>query len=101
MKFLKGQFLTIESPSKIMKHTFYFILKAPFVLGIFTFLFWFCGYVEKELDKKTMVNFKIYDVTDWTKVIIIHILPNISRSKREEEMKFNQLIKYSVRNIYL
>ena len=25
------------------------------------------GYVVKRLDKKTMVDFKIYDVTDWTK----------------------------------
>ena len=23
-------------------------------------------YLEKQLDKKDMVNFKIYDVTDWT-----------------------------------
>ena len=28
----------IESPSKMMKNAFYFILKAPFVLKIFKFL---------------------------------------------------------------
>ena len=65
--FLKGQFLTIESPLKMVKNPFYFILKAPFFLEVFTFLSRFCGYIEKEPDKKTIVNFKIYDVTDWTK----------------------------------
>ena len=44
-----------------MKNAFYFMLKALFVLQIFTLF----GYVEKRLDKKVDVNFKIYDVTDW------------------------------------
>ena len=34
-----------------------------FVLEIFTFLSRAFGYIEKQLNKKTMVNFKIYDVT--------------------------------------
>ena len=29
--------------------------------------FFFFGYVEKCLDKKAKLNFKICDVTDWTK----------------------------------
>ena len=44
-----------------MKNVFYFMLKALFVLEIFTLF----GYVEKRLDKKVDVNFKIYDVIDW------------------------------------
>ena len=44
-----------------MKNAFYFMLKALFVLEIFTLF----GYVEKRLDKKVDVNFKIYDVIDW------------------------------------
>ena len=40
------------------------MLKSLFVLEIFTFMSRLFGYVEKRLDK--MVNFKIYDVTDWT-----------------------------------
>ena len=44
-----------------MKNAFYFMLKALFVLEIFTLF----GYAEKRLDKKDDVNFKIYDVTDW------------------------------------
>ena len=31
---------------------------------IYIFVLTFC-FVEKELDKKVLVNFKIYDVTDW------------------------------------
>ena len=31
----------------------------------------------------------------------IHILPNISRSKGNQTMKFGQLIEYSMRNIFL
>ena len=61
----------LKSPplgSKVMKNAFCFTLKAIFVLKIFTFLSWLFGYVEKRLDNnKAMVNFKIYDVTDWIK----------------------------------
>ena len=35
------------------------------------------------------------------KTSAIHILPNISRSKGNQAMKFDWLIKYSVRNIFL
>ena len=31
----------------------------------------------------------------------IHILPNISRSKGNQTMKFGQLIEYDMRNIFL
>ena len=34
-------------------------------------------------------------------MILIHILPNISRSKGNQEIELAQLIKYSVRNIFL
>ena len=33
-------------------------------------------------------------------IIITHTLSNISRSKGNQAMKFDQLIKYSVRNIF-
>ena len=60
------KFLTVESPLKIMKNVFYFMLKALFVLEMFTFLSWLFRYVEKRLDKTLMINFKFSDVTDWT-----------------------------------
>ena len=40
----------------------YFMSKALFV-PVFRYLL--VDYVEKRLDKKDMVNFKIYDVPDW------------------------------------
>ena len=39
-------------------------LKPLFALELFIFLSWVFGYVEKRLNKKAMINFKIYDVTD-------------------------------------
>ena len=33
--------------------------------------------------------------------IAIHILPNISRSKGNQTMKFGQLIEYDMRNIFV
>ena len=33
--------------------------------------------------------------------IVIHVLPNISRSKDNQTMKFGQPIEYDLRNIFL
>ena len=33
--------------------------------------------------------------------LAIHILTNISRSKRDQAMTFGQLIEYNIRNIFL
>ena len=33
--------------------------------------------------------------------IVIHILPNISRREGNQTMKFDQLIEYKMRNIFL
>ena len=33
--------------------------------------------------------------------IVIHIFPNISRSKENQTMKFGKLTEYNVRNIFL
>ena len=49
-----------------MKNAFYFMLKAVLIFEILTFTSWLFVYVEKRLDKKAMVNFKVDDVTDWT-----------------------------------
>ena len=60
------------------------------------------GHVEKQLDYKHKVNFKLYDVTVWVKkTIAVTILPNISRSKGKQIMKCGQLIEYNMRNIFL
>ena len=67
-----------------MKNAFYFMSKTVFVLEIFTFLYCLFVYVEKPLDKKTEVNFEIYDVADWK----TNILSNISKSKGSQAMEF-------------
>ena len=40
-------FTSMESPLKMMKNAFYFILKALFILKIFKFLSWHFGHVGK------------------------------------------------------
>ena len=89
-----SQFLAIKNPLKIMKNDFYFTTKALFALKIFKFLSWFFGHVAKQLDQKDKVNFKFHDVTAWL-TIVIHILPNILRSKG------NQTMKFLLRNIFI
>ena len=59
------QLLLIENPSKMKKNA-YFMLKALFFLKILTFLSQVFGYLEKQVHKKAMVDFKTYDATDWT-----------------------------------
>ena len=54
-----------ESPLKMMNNAFYFILKAFLFLRDLQFCPDFFGYVGKQLYKKAMVNFKIYDITNW------------------------------------
>ena len=49
----------------MMKNAFYFTLKALFVLKIFKISSWLFSHVEKRLDKKDKVSFKIDDVTTW------------------------------------
>ena len=69
--FLKGglsgltQFLTIESPLKMMKNAFYFTSKSFFVLKMFKFLSWLFGQVAKRLEWKDKVDFKFLNVTAW------------------------------------
>ena len=59
--------LTTESSLKMNKKAFYFTMKVLFVLKIFRFLSQPFGFVEKQLDQKDKVYFKIYDVRTWSK----------------------------------
>ena len=54
-----------ESPFKMMKNAFCFILKALSVLKIFRFLSWLVGHIEKTAWLQRSVNFKVYGVTTW------------------------------------
>ena len=57
--------LAPETPFKMMKNAFCLTLKAPFILEIFTFLFWLFGNIGKRFDKKAKGNFKIYYIINW------------------------------------
>ena len=57
------QSLETESLLKMVKNTFYFILKDLLVLKVFKFLSRFSGDVGKQLEQKRKITFKIYDVT--------------------------------------
>ena len=80
---------------KMMRNTFYFTLKALFVLRIFKFLSSLFAHVSKQLD------FKIYGVTTLEKVVEMHILPIILKSKDNQTVKFDHLIEYHMRNTFL
>ena len=95
------QLLTAKSHLEMMKNAFYFMLQALFVLKTFTFLFWLFDYVEKRLDKKGKFNSNFITSQTEQQIITIYILPNIWRTKDNQTMKFGQLIKYNVRNVFL
>ena len=59
-----------------MKNNFYFMLKALFVLEIFTFLSWLLGYVEKPLDKKAKLISKSMTSRIGQQIITMHVLSN-------------------------
>ena len=58
-------------------------------------------HIEKRLDWKDNGNFNTDDIIHGKQTIAIHISPNISRSKGNQVTKFNQLIEYNMRNIFL
>ena len=59
-KFLATERL-VKVIKKILKNTYFTHLRS----SIFFFLFSPFGPVEKRLDMKAMINFKIYDVKNW------------------------------------
>ena len=86
-----------ESPWKMMKSAFYFMVKALRSQEISIFVLTFWSYRKTAWSK---VNLKIYDITSWL-TTTIHILLNISRSQGNQAIKFGQLIEYNKINIFL
>ena len=78
-----------ESPLKLMKNAFYFILKALFVLKIFKFLSYIFVMWKKRLNQKDLTT------QPGQQTITIHILPKILRSKVNQTLKFGQAIEYN------
>ena len=91
------QLLTAESSLKMMKNSFYFGLKALFVLNIFVLTFWSC---RKTTWLESLIS-KFMTLQPGKQTIAIPILPNISRSKGNQTIKFGQLMKYNLRNNFL
>ena len=76
----------------MMKNVVYFILKALFVVKIIIF-FPFFGYVGNQLDKKLRLVSEFAMLYTGKQKVTILMLPNISRSKNNQAMKFGQLIE--------
>ena len=79
-----------------LKMFFYFILKAAFVLKIFKRLSLFFGACRK---RQLMLISKFRISSTEKQIITIHILSDISRSKRNQTMESCKLIEHNVRNI--
>ena len=77
-----------------MKNAFYLMLKVLFLRKIFKFLSRLFVYVGKRLDKKVTVS-KFMTSQTGQQIIIVHILPNIPRSKGNQTMKLSQVIEYN------
>ena len=69
-------------------------------LKLFSFLT-YLHFVEKLLDQKLWLISIFMTPQAEQKLITIHILPNISRSKGKQTIKFDQLIEYNTSNIFL
>ena len=101
LTFQKKFICFIESPFKMMKNAFYFILNALFVLKIFKFLSWLFGHVNKNglmrkirlISKSTRHNV--------SKQLQYTYCPIISGSKSNQAIKIGHLIDYNKRNIFL
>ena len=69
--------------------------------------FYFCpdffSHVWKRLDKKArlMLISQFMTPQPGKQIITIYILANISRNRDDQTLKFAQLIKYNVRNMFL
>ena len=72
----------IETPLKMVKNAFYFLLKALFVLKIFKSLSWLFGHAEEnDFFRKTSLISKFMTSQPGSGTIAIHILLNITWSK--------------------
>ena len=75
-----------------MKNAFYYTLKAFFVFKRFKFLP--CG------KNGSIIKIRLISKPG-EETITIHILPNISRTKGIQAMRFGQLIEYRMRKIFV
>ena len=81
------------------KNAFYFILKALFAIKSFALTFWSCK--KNGLIRKMRLISKFMTSQPGYQTIALKILPNISRSKGNQTMKFGQLTEYKKRNNFI
>ena len=84
MRSLSRQFLTAESPLKMMKNAFHFMLKALFIFEIFIFLSDFLVMLKSHLIRKLISKFMTSQTGQ--QIITIHILLNISKRQSGNEI---------------
>ena len=95
------EFLTIESPLKLMENAFI----SPQKLFSFSRNLDFC--LDHSIMQQNNLIRKIRLISNsmasqsGKQTIVIHILPNISRSRGNQTIKFGQLIEYNIRQIFL
>ena len=66
---------------------------------IFVVIFWPCR--KTGLIRKIKLISKVRTLQSGLQTIAIHVLPNVSRSKVNQIMKFDQVIEYNKRNAFL
>ena len=77
-----------EGTLKMMKNDFFYPKNSLFSRYLNIYLSYIFGRVEKLLDQKDMVNFKIYDVTAWqTSNCNIHI----AQYRKKESQSGNEI----------
>ena len=95
------QFLATESTLKMMKMLFILFQKLFSSSGFLKLSLEFSAMPKNGLIKKIRLTSKFMTSQPGYQTVAIHILSNISRSKSNQAMKFGQLIRYKMRNIFL
>ena len=73
----------------MIKNAFYFTSKSLFVLKMF----------KNSFVRKVRLISKFMTSQPGKQTIALHTLPNISRRKYNQTMKYGQLVEYNMRNI--
>ena len=55
---------------------------------------------EKHLIRKIRLTSKLITSQPGKETLVIHILPNVSRSKDNQTMKFGRLIEYNIKKYF-
>ena len=87
----------MDGPSKILKNTFYFILKALFVFKIFNFCLKIWIMQKKRLHQKGKVDFKIYDAKKLVNKPLQYTYCPISHEVIRSDFSSNVMQKMSCR----